>query len=151
MLEKIANSSTALLYETDFAEWIETTAHLLRAKRFGELDVEHLIEEIESLGKRDKRELRSRLIKLLSHLLKRADQPEKRSISWRSTIKEQRRQILLILQDSPSLKGFFQEILEDCYIEARTEAAEETGLAIAAFPEQCPFSETDILTQDWLP
>ena len=90
------------LYNIDFAEWINATTQLLRERRFTELDLNNLIEEIESLGKRDRRELQSRLIVLLSHLLKYVYQPEKRNNSWITTIVEQRRQILLILQDSPS-------------------------------------------------
>ncbi|NJN59824.1 MAG: DUF29 domain-containing protein [Leptolyngbyaceae cyanobacterium SL_5_9] len=146
-------SSTTLqqLYETDFAEWLDTTAQLLKQRRFTELDLDNLIEEIEALGRSDKREIRSRLIKLLSHLLKYTYQPEKRSKSWISTILEQRRQISLVLEDSPSLKNYVTEVFVSCYERARRDAADETELAIDLFPKSCPFAEADVLTDGWLP
>ena len=141
----------AKLYDTDFAQWIDKTVELLEEERFAEIDLKNLIEEIESLGKRDKREIINRLIVLLMHLLKYAYQPEKRSSSWLSTINEQRRQIVLILQDSPSLNNYLSENFADCYAKARREASDETGLVIKAFPQQCPFAEVDVLTEGWLP
>lgn len=139
------------LYEIDFAEWINATTQLLRERRFTELDLNNLIEEIEALGKRDKRELQSRLIVLLSHLLKYRYQPEKRSNSWVSPIVDQRRQIFLILQDSPSLKNHLVNLFADCYALARKDAARETHLAIVTFPEACPFTHENTLDEDWLP
>jgi hypothetical protein len=146
-------SSTALqqLYETDFAEWLDATAQLLKEQRFTELDLDNLIEEIEALSRSDKREIRSRLIKLLSHLLKYTYQPEQRSKSWTSTILEQRRQISLILEDSPSLRNYVIEVITSCYEKARREAADETELAIDLFPQSCPFAEADVLADGWLP
>jgi Domain of unknown function DUF29 len=141
----------AKLYETDFAQWIDKTVQLLQAERFAAIDLKNLIEEIESLGKRDKREIINRLIVLLMHLLKYAYQPEKCSTSWLSTINEQRRQIILVLQDSPSLNNYLRENFADCYAKARREARDETGLVIKTFPEQCPFAEVDVLTEGWLP
>jgi hypothetical protein len=153
MFEPIPDSSMQLpsLYETDFAEWIDATVQQLKERRFAELDLDNLIEEIESLGKRDKRELQSRLIVLLSHLLKDKYQPEKRSNSWFTTIAEQRRQMLLILQDSPSLRNYCADIFEKCYATARKDAARETQLAIGSFPEVCPFTLENILDEDWFP
>ncbi len=141
----------AEIYETDFAQWIDKTVQLLGEERFADIDLKNLIEEVESLGKRDKREIQNRLIVLLMHLLKYAYQPEKRSTSWISTINEQRRQIVLILQDSPSLKNYLNENFADCYAKARREASDETGLLIKTFPEECPFAEADVLTEGWLP
>jgi hypothetical protein len=141
----------ASLYETDFAQWVESTVQLLRKRQFADIDLENLIEEIEALSRRDKREIRSRLIKLLSHLLKHAFQPESRSSSWISTIIEQRRQIILILEDSPSLREYLTENYAGCYTKARKEAADETGLELITFPDRCPFTETDVLTEGWLP
>lgn len=153
MFERSPDASLQLahLYETDFSEWIAMTAQLLRSRQFAELDLSHLIEEIESLGKRDKRELQSRSIVLLAHLLKYAYQPGKRSHSWTSTILEQRRQMLLILQDSPSLKNYLTSIFADCYATARKDAARETELPIVTFPESCPFTQENTLDEDWLP
>lgn len=146
-----ASLQLAQLYETDFAEWLDATTQLLKHQRFTELDLDHLIEEIESLGKRDKREIQSRFTVLLFHLLKYAYQSERRSNSWVSTIVEQRRQILLILRDSPSLKNYLTGIVTDCYAMARKDAARETNLAIDHFPESCPFTQVNILDEDWLP
>jgi hypothetical protein len=152
MSGKIASSiMLQQLYETDFAKWLETTAQLLKEQRFTELDLDNLIEEIEALSRSDKREIRSRLIKLLSHLLKYTYQPEKRSKSWTSTILEQRRQISLILEDSPSLRNYVTEVFTSCYEKARHEAVDETELFIDQFPPTCPFAEADVLTDGWLP
>lgn len=139
------------VYDTDFVIWVEQTVQLLKERQFAQLDIENLIAEMESLSKRDKREIQSRLIKLLSHLLKYTYQREKRSNSWIATINEQRRQILLILEDSPSLGNYLTEVFAECYNKARREAADETELAITIFPEQCPFAQTDVLTEYWLP
>jgi hypothetical protein len=153
MSEQIVDISPHLnnLYKTDFVRWVDTTAQLLREGRFTELDLENLVEEVESLGKRDKREMLNRLIKLLSHLLKYSYQSQKRSTSWISTINEQRRQILLILNDSPSLKNYLLEVFAECYAKARNEAARETNLTQNTFPECCPFSQDDVLREDWFP
>lgn len=153
MFERAPDTSMQLphLYEIDFAEWISATTRLLRERRFTELDLNNLIEEIEALGKRDKRELQSRLIVLLSHLLKYKYQPEKPSNSWFSTIVKQRRQIFLILQDSPSLKNYLADVFADCYTLARKDAARETHLAIDTFPEAYPFTQENTLDEDWLP
>lgn len=140
--------SMPILYETDFAVWLDQTSQLLREKRFTEIDVDNLIEEIDSLSRRDKRELRSRLIVLLSHLLKYRYQPENHSQSWLNTIVEQRRQIELILEDSPSLKSYLTEVFAACYAKARIEAQQETQLEVTAFPESCPFTQDDVLASN---
>ncbi|NJO93400.1 MAG: DUF29 domain-containing protein [Hydrococcus sp. RM1_1_31] len=129
------------LYEQDFSLWLETTADLLRKKDFARLDLENLIEEIEAMGRSEKRELYNRLIVLLMHLLKWEYQPSHRSNSWLSTINEQRRQIIKLLADSPSLKNYLQENFPECYQIARKDASSETGLPIENFPEQFTFSK----------
>lgn len=146
-----ASPQSHSLYDTDFVAWAEQTAQLLREQRFGELDLENLIEEIEALSRSDKREIRSRLIVLLSHLLKQVYQSEKRSSSWTSTISEQRQQISLILEDSPSLNRYLTEVLDSCYAKSRLRAAEETELPIATFPERCLFDPDQILEIGWMP
>ncbi|NCJ07619.1 DUF29 family protein [Synechococcales cyanobacterium C] len=104
------------LYDLDFVEWCETTASQLKARNFEQLDLDNLIEEIEGLTKHDRRELRNRLTVLLAHLLKRIyiDSPEKFH-GWELTIREQRRQIQDLLQDSPSLKPYFDEVFNTAY------------------------------------
>jgi hypothetical protein len=133
------------IYDQDFYLWIETISKQLKAGKFAEIDLANLIEEIESMGKSEKRELKSRLIVLLMHLLKWQYQPEKRSESWRSTITEQRICIELLLEDSPSLQPLFIEIFADCYEKARLKASEETGIKLNFFPKESPFSLEETL------
>jgi len=108
--------NTQKLYDRDFAEWCEVTASQLREGKFEQVDLENLIEEIEGLTKRDRRELKNRLMVLLAHLLKRiyVDSPDNFH-GWEVTIREQRRQIQSLLQDSPSLKSYFEEVFNTAY------------------------------------
>ncbi|MTJ08394.1 DUF29 domain-containing protein [Anabaena sp. UHCC 0204] len=138
------------LYEQDFYLWIETISKQLKAGKIAEIDLANLIEEIESMGKSEKRELKSRLIVLLMHLLKWQYQPEKRSESWRSTITEQRICIELLLEDSPSLQPLLIEIFADCYEKARLRASEETGIKLNFFPKESPFSLEETLKNYFL-
>lgn len=107
------------LYERDFLAWCEDTVAKLKAKDIENLDFENLVEEIESLGKRERRELKNRLTVLLAHLLKRmyVNSPDN-FIGWELTIREQRQQIKQLLKDSPSLKPYFTEILTEIYVDA---------------------------------
>lgn len=139
------------LYDRDFLMWLETTAQLLRQKKFEQLDLDNLIEEIESMARSEKRELYNRLTLLLTHLLKWKYQPDKRSNSWISTIREQRRQIGLLLADSPSLRNRIEEIFNTCYQDAVEDASFETRLSKNIFPERCPFSLANILAPNFLP
>ncbi|WP_299488740.1 DUF29 domain-containing protein [Acaryochloris sp. IP29b_bin.137] len=149
---QIPNPTTAqTLYEVDFIGWVEQTSQLLRQGNFREVDIEHLVEEIESLGKRDRRELTSRLIVLVSHLLKWQYQPGKQSNSWRCTIYEQRRQIQLILEDSPSLRRYLMEQLPKGYNAAIKQAALETDLPLQTFPVDCPYTGEEICSEGFFP
>lgn len=140
------------LYETDYQQWIETTLQHLREQNFNQLDLEHLIEEIEAMGKSDKRELQNRLIILLMHLLEWKYQPENQSNSWSATIDEQRRQILFIFEDSPSLeKSYLATVFDKCYLMARKSASKETKLPLDAFPESCSLSQAEIFDLDFYP
>ena len=138
------------LYEADYNLWIEQTVNQLKSGDLQSLDLENLIEEIDSMGRNNRREVRSRLIVLMTHLLKWQYQPRKRSKSWTNTINEQRLQLKLILKDSPSLKPFLQQVLDDCYEDARKEAAKETKLSPDTFPTALPYSQDDVLS-DFLP
>jgi ribosomal protein L29 len=138
-------------YEQDYYLWFADQARLLRAGVWQQIDVEHLAEELEDMGKREKRALRSRTVVLLAHLLKYRFQPQHRSSSWNGTIREQRKQLAELLSDSPSLKPRLKDDLQDSYISASLLAAGETGLAETAFPEQCPFSIDQLLDQDFWP
>jgi hypothetical protein len=138
------------LYDKDFYLWLKTTAKLLQEQKFAEIDLDNLIEEIESMGRSEKRELRNRLIVLLTHLLKWKYQPERRSNSWISTIVEQRIGLESLLLDSPSLKKQIDAILDDCYKKAVIKAAFETELSKDIFPSICPFTIESILSNDEL-
>lgn len=139
------------LYEEDFYLWIETTAKQLKDGNFSEIDLENLIEEIESMGRSEKRALKSNLLVLLMHLLKYKYQPEKRSNSWLSTIFEHRRRLKEDLTESPSLKKYLSEVFNECYQDARKQAALETGLSLDTFPVDSPFTTEESLNQDYLP
>jgi hypothetical protein len=138
-------------YDQDYYLWFADQARLLRAGTWQQLDVEHLAEELEDMGKREKRALRSRTVVLLAHLLKYGFQPQHRSASWNGTIREQRKHLAELLSDSPSLKPRLEEDLQDSYISASLLAAGETGLAETNFPEQCPYSIDQLLDQDFWP
>lgn len=138
------------LYNADFAQWVAQTTLLLQQGKFDELDIENLIEEVEDLGKRDRRALCSNLEIVLLHLLKWQFQPEQRSTSWRGSIREHRRRIARILKDSPSLNPYLQQEYQDCYLAARLQAADETGLPLKTFPEECPYFLEQALNEAFL-
>lgn len=138
-------------YEEDFYAWTVEQARLLRAGELSGIDVENIAEEIESMGRSDRREIKSRLIVLLSHLLKLQAQPQMRSKSWSATIREQRRKIEELLNESPSLRPTVPDVLLQAYADAREDAAEETGLPEAAFAEACPFTPEQVLSRGFLP
>jgi len=139
------------LHDQDFYAWSQEQAQLLRAGRLSEADIEHIAEEIESMGKTEKRELISRLAVLLLHLLKWRFQPERRTKSWRLTIEEQRRQIDRHMRDNPSLKSSLSEAIEEAYGDAIIGAERETELDRAAFPAVCPWSFGDMMANDFWP
>ncbi len=138
-------------YKADFNLWIEQTAQLLRSHHWHEVDVEHLIEEVEGLGKSERRAIASQLTRLLLHLLKWQYQPQRRSDSWLDSITDSRTQIELAIEDSPSLKSYPTEQHEESYKRARRQAAKQTGILISVFPQACPCSLELVLDEDWLP
>ena len=138
-------------YLTDFNLWIDRTAQLLREQRWHEIDVAHLIEEIEDLGKSERRGIASQLTRLLLHLLKWQYQPQRRSDSWLDSITDARTQIELAIEDSPSLKNYPAEKLQESYQRARRQAAKQTNIEISVFPTTCPYSLELVLAEDWLP
>ena len=133
------------LYEQDFYLWTQEQAALLKAGALSQLDVESLIEEIESMGRSEKRELVSRLAILLAHLLKCDFQPERRVRSWNNTIKIQRIDLQEVLDDSPGLKHQLHESVLTAYKKAVLLASDETGLPESGFPESCPYSIDEIM------
>lgn len=138
-------------YSTDFNVWTKQTAHLLRQRNWHEIDVEHLIQEVEDLGKSERRGIVSQLTRLLLHLLKWQYQSHRRSDSWIDSITDARTQIELVIEESPSLKNYPAEQLEKSYQRARSQAAKQTGINISEFPARCPYSLALILDEDWMP
>ena len=140
-------------YETDVVAWASEQARLIRAGRFDQLDLAHIAEEIEDVGKSEQRELASRMAVLLAHILKWKFQPQKRSVSWTLTIKEQRRLLVRRIQKTPSLGPMLvdPERIDEIWVDAKALAEKETGLDIGAFPEVCPWAMANVLTDAWLP
>ncbi len=138
-------TSVSSLYETDFYAWTQEQASLLRKHQWSELDLLNLIEEIESLGKQQRQELRNRLSVLIGHLLKWEYQSSMRSRSWLATIRVQRRDTLRLLKDNPSLKSYLEDALLEAYENGRDLAMGETDLPEETFPKTCPYSLTEIL------
>jgi hypothetical protein len=147
----VTQINVKMLYEQDFNLWLEETVNLLKNRQLHQLDYDNLIEEIESMGKRDKHALEIDLEKILMHLLKWQYQKDKRTNSWRYTIIEHRDRLEVAFRDSPSLKRYFNEVLEKCYQKARKFVSEETGLDIKTFPVDLPFTKEEILNPDYLP
>ena len=148
--EKEATAAPSL-YETDFYAWTQEQASLLREHQWSELDLLNLIEEIESLGKQQRQELRNRLSVLIGHLLKWEYQSSMCSRSWLATIRVQRRDTLRLLKDNPSLKSYLQDVLLEAYENGKDLAMGETDLPEETFPVECPYSLTEILDNRFYP
>lgn len=133
------------LYDKDFVAWTIIQADLLKKHKWDGIDFEHLAEEIADLGKKHKRELYKRLIKLMSHLLKMEFQPENRCKSWKSTIHEQREEIKYLIKENPSLKNLISEYWAECYALAIEDANFDIGEYVVEFPKKCPWSEKEVL------
>jgi len=138
---------TTTLYDQDFYAWTQQQVDLLKAGQWKQVDIENLIEEIESLGKQQRQELRNRLGVLLGHLLKWRFQPEGRSKSWFYTIREQRQEIQRHLKENPSLKPYLPEAIEIGYDKGLNLVGKETSLDPDKLPTTCPFSEAEIFDQ----
>ncbi len=150
---KIPDTSHSV-YEVDFYAWTQHQSALLRERRFSELDIANLVEEIESLGRSEKRELESRLKILLTHFLKwqfQADQHKRHGRSWLATIRNQRSELRKLIRDNPSLKASLDPIFAEAYQDARYETEAETGLPISAFPESPPYVINQVLDATWMP
>jgi Domain of unknown function DUF29 len=139
------------LYESDFYGWTKQQVQLLRNQQWNQLDLNYLIEEIESLGRQERQQLRNRLSILIAHLLKWEYQPTKRSRSWLATIRVQRRDILRLLKDNPSLKPYLLEIGSESYENGRDLAVAETNLPFKTFPVECLYSVEEVLDNRFYP
>lgn len=139
------------LYDQDFYAWTQEQAGLLRAGKLSTADLEHIAEEIESMGKTEKRELVSRLTVLLLHLLKWQFQPVRQGASWRLSIATNRDALADHLDDNPSLRGVIEASIDTAYRRARRDAALETGLSESTFPAMCPWSFSQMMAEDFWP
>ncbi len=138
-------------YERDFYAWANEQAALLRAGRLGEADIAHIAEEIESMGRTEKRELINRLALLLQHLLKWQYQAERRGKSWRVTISNNRKRLTSHLADNPSLKSRLAEAIEEAYGYAAADASVETNLDDGIFPKLCPWTFEEMMDPEFWP
>ena len=138
-------------YDQDFYGWTVEQVALLQNKQFDQIDLEHIIEEIESMGKAERNQLRNRLTVLLMHLLKWQYEPSRRCTSWVQTIREQRRAIPRLIKENPSLKSSLADLLLDAYSNALEDAADETNLPISLFPTECPWSYAQFMDKEFFP
>jgi hypothetical protein len=138
-------------YQRDFYAWAIHNAQLLRKRKLSEIDIENIAEEIESMGKSEKRELMNRLIVLIAHLLKWKLQPVRRSKSWKLTIKNQRVELSDLLAESPSLKQELEEKFKHAYVRGIGMAAEQTGIDEKMFPKKPPFTLKECFKVSYLP
>ncbi len=134
----------AALYEQDETAWLEAMATLAAQRRYAEMDYPHLSEYLTDMARRDRREVFSRLVVLMAHLLKWEHQPDRRSGSWRGTIREQRRELRLLLE-SGTLRNHAGAVLADAYAEARRQAADEAEVGVETFPAAAPWGLDDLL------
>ena len=141
----------ASLYDSDLALWSQEQARLLEQRRFAELDLQNLIDEVKSVGSSDKREIRNRLEVLIAHLLKWRFQPGRRTSSWERTIREQRRAVSSIIEDSPSLQHYPSAVLSRVYPAAHAQAADESGIDYTLFPDVSPFTIEQVMDGGFLP
>lgn len=130
------------LYEQDFVAWAEQQALLLEQKRWHELDLVNLVEEVRDLGRRERDAVESQLTRLLMHLLKWQYQPDKQTKSWLLTIKDARRQVAKLQRKHPVLKVHTEAVFLECYLEAREVAADETDSPLSTFPIKSPYEYT---------
>ena len=137
-------TSLEALYEQDETAWLEIMAALAAHQRHEEMDMPHLSEYLTDMAKRDRREVFSRPITLMAHLLKWQLQPDNRSKSWRGTIREQRRELRQLLE-SGTLLNHAKAVLADAFAEARQQVADEADLNLDDAPTVCPWTVEDLL------
>jgi hypothetical protein len=142
------------LYDQDFYRWVQQTVHALKNRELEQVDWENLIEEIDSMGRSEKKELKSRLLVILEHLLKlmfwEAEKAQN-SRGWRNTIIEQRSQLELLLDDSPSLRPWCKSFLWNSMPRLEARFCRKSDLPSSCIPTLPPFSADDALNTDFLP
>ncbi|MBD2599541.1 DUF29 domain-containing protein [Microcystis viridis] len=148
------NITIPTLYDSDYQLWLENTINQLRQGDFQGVDWQNLLEELADLGKSERRTLESLLTRLLEHLLKLTywqSQRDYNQAGWKKEIRNFRIQIKKILKESPSLKLYLREILQECYLDARNLLIDETELDASIFPLEVLANLEEILDQNWLP
>ncbi|WP_322879643.1 DUF29 domain-containing protein [Pseudocalidococcus azoricus] len=143
--------TTPTLYDVDYVDWIAETVARLKAKDFASLDLENLIEEMESLGRSERHALSSQWIRVVKHLLKLEAQPQATDYhnSWVSSILDGVREITELVEVSPSLKNYLRSNEVKWYQKSRQEASIETRLPQAQFPESCPYDVLDLIAGNY--
>jgi hypothetical protein len=138
MIARLTNP-LAELYDADETAWLEAMSAHIRGGRLAELDLPHLAEYLDDMARRDRREVKSRLVSLIAHILKWTRQPDQRSGSWRRTIIAQRQELGDLLE-SGTLRNHAEAILAEAYTAAVEQAAAETDLPAPSFPAECPWT-----------
>jgi hypothetical protein len=141
----------AELYEADFAEWARQNAELLRSGRVSEADLEHIAEEIDDMGKRERHSLFSRLVRVIEHLLKWEHQPERRGSSWNRTMVAQRLAVKDLLEENPSFHSSLPEVVDRAYERAVNIVSAVLRRPTTDFPETCPYTLEQLLDTTFLP
>jgi hypothetical protein len=147
-------SESQVLYDQDYALWLEATVEQLRQGKFSLVDWENLLLELEGMNRSDRRSLESLLTRLLEHLLKLAYWQSERDYNergWKGEIRTFRIQIRRLLQESPSLKPYLAKVFDECYQDARSVIIDTTGLPSDTFPQEAFASLDQVLDWDWLP
>lgn len=139
------------LYEEDEHLWLFENAKLLREGKVNLADIEHIAETLEDMGKRDFREILSRMRVLMTHLLKWIFQPDQRSSGWKGTIREQRKELRRSFKDSTNLLNYAKSNWQNEYEDAKEVASDESGLPLSAFPEEPPFTFEQVIDENYLP
>ncbi len=150
-LSEKTNPQLKDLYEADEHEWLWENVKLIDQGRVDEIDHEHIREFLEDMAKRDHREVYSRLKVLLMHLLKWKYQPNKRTKSWKVTIRNQRDDLNFDFDESKTLKNYGLKQFDKTYKKARQLSSDETGLDMSVFPGKAPFSFHEIMNDDFFP
>ena len=148
------NMTISNLYDRDYQLWLENTINQLRQGDFQGVDWQNLLEELADLEKSERRALESLLTRLLEHLLKLTywqSQRDYNQAGWKKEIRNFRIQIKKILKESPSLKLYLREILQECYLDARNLLIDETELDASIFPLEVLANLEEILDENWLP
>ncbi|WP_448215102.1 DUF29 domain-containing protein [Endozoicomonas sp. 2B-B] len=139
------------LYKTDYYQWVKQQKELLINRQFDQLDLEHLIEEVDDMGRHEPRSLTSHLKQLLMHLLKWQFQPERRSRSWQDSIILHREDVEELLEENPSLGPKVPELFSKAYKRAVVLAVKQTGLPTRTFPKECSWTYEQVMKDGWLP